>query len=232
MTSTDAEDTLRGDLLGYVPVASWPAVWPSQLNIEEVPRLELSDGGEQRMGTRNVLPCEQVGQRIDVQALLDGATSEYGLDLGSPDHLVAVYGIVQRLYADGVANEQQSADTRIVKRDGEHPVEVLREVESVFLVGVNDNLGVGCRSEAVTPGREMVAKRPIVVDFAVEDGADAPILIEDGLGASLHVDHRQSPHPQSNGSVYVESVVVWTPVLQRGHHGLETRGFRSGPIGK
>src|SRR5438093_12396787 len=65
---------------------------------------------------------------------------------------------------------------------------------------------------------EVPTKLLVVVELAVEDHPDRLGFIGDGLLAGLHVDDRQSTHPQPYAIVEINPYAIRTPMRQEGAH--------------
>ena len=58
---------------------------------------------------------------------------------------------------------------------------------------MHDYFGIAARVEDVAKRLQLGNQRLVVVDLAVEDDADAAVLVEQGLLAGCQVDDRQAP---------------------------------------
>ena len=80
----------------------------------------------------------------------------------------------------------------------------MREQPGTFvLVEVDQDLGVAGRPEVMPAGFEAAAEGGEVVNFAVEDGPDRPVLVRERLVAAGEVDDRQATEPQRGVRVKV-----------------------------
>src|SRR5207253_2869445 len=116
-------------------------------------------------------------ERWLVQPWLKLSVLKQGLDLGTEDELVLGEGEVERLDADAIAYQQQLSAAAIPESEGEHAAEVVDAVGSVFLVQVEDDLGVAPGPEAVALRLEGRAVLCVVVDLAVVDKPDGLVLV-------------------------------------------------------
>jgi hypothetical protein len=99
---------------------------------------------------------------------------------------------VQRADANAVAGEENSALGEVDQRDGELALQVLEDAFAVFLVEVDDDLGVGVRAEDVALGLELRLALRIIEQLAVVDDGDGAILVED----RLMIDRRRLAKPK------------------------------------
>ena len=60
--------------------------------------------------------------------------------------------------------------------------------------------------------RQLTAQLPEIVDLAVTDEPERPVLVGDGLMPALDVDDGQAPHPEQHLPVEMKAVVVRSPV--------------------
>ena len=117
---------------------------------------------------------------------------EDGLDLRAEHQPAVSLRVVERLDADAVAGEQQPPAHGVVQGEAEHAAQVVDHVDPVFLVAVQDHLGIGVAAEAVPFCLELGAQFLKIVDLAVEHQADGVVLVEHRLAAVLaQVDDRQ-----------------------------------------
>src|SRR5208282_6739167 len=69
-----------------------------------------------------------------------------------------------------------------------HSEQPLDRALAPFLIGVDDDLGVGARAKAVAAGFELIAKRHEIVDLAVEDHGERSRFVPNGLAATGKID--------------------------------------------
>ena len=69
-----------------------------------------------------------------------------------------------------------------------------------------------------------LAQLAVVVDLAVEDDRDRPVLVEDRLVAGREVDDAQALDPEAHPRVDVQSTRVRAAVLERGAHARRVAG--------
>jgi hypothetical protein len=71
----------------------------------------------------------------------------------------------------------------------------------------------------------------VVVDLAVEDEREIPVVGEERLVARRDVDDRQSPHPDREVRADVDAGAVGAPVHDRAEHAVEQLGVGTGEPG-
>ena len=188
------------------------------------PRRELSDAREQRRRTRYVAVAEIVPDRVHVD--LNGHTrpGQQRFDFrGEQQHTVLVPQ-EQRLLAEAIACQHQSFASRVPDGKGEHAAQPLYAILAPLLVGVDDHLGVGGRTERVPSGLQIATQFLEVVDLAVEDDLDLAVLVAKRLVPGVQIDDRQSTmgqsdlHPAACGACGQESLVVRAAVGDRPRH--------------
>ena len=148
------------------------------------------------------------GQVVVERLLVDGAlllrVEEQRLDLRREHKPVVVNGVVERLDPDAVAHEPQLAGPAVPQRDREHAAEAVEAVDAPLLVRVDDHLGVGVVG-AEAMAAEPLELRPqlgVVVDLAVEDELDRPVLVRHRLvGAVREVDDREPARAEADAPV-------------------------------
>ena len=67
---------------------------------------------------------------------------------------------------------------------------MLNEIETVFLVEMDEGLGITMCSKAVAPLLEILAQVDVIEDFPVENDPDLLIFIAKGLMASREINYR------------------------------------------
>ena len=92
---------------------------------------------------------------------------------------------------------------------------------SVFLVEVDQDLGVASGSELVARGDQLVAKVLEVVDLPVHDDGDRSILVEDRLVTAGNIDDREALHPERNFPLAPHPPRVGSAVLDCSAHRLD-----------
>src|SRR6516165_4568430 len=128
-----------------------------------------------------------------------GRMLEQCLGLRSERYATGNAGEIERLDAQPIACEHKPSATRVPQCDREHPVELVQKVEAAVLVQMDEYFSVGmvC-GEPVSGTLQRFAQLHVIVDLAVEDDRDGPILVEHRLVARCHVDDREAPHAQRN----------------------------------
>ena len=105
--------------------------------------------------------------------------SYYGFDLRREIEASPGLGIKERTYAGAVAGQHQLPSMVIPQGNGELAIEMLYEAESVLLVEMHDDFGIGAGVEAMSFFFQGIAQFQIVEDFAVEHDLDAAVLVPD-----------------------------------------------------
>ena len=158
-----------------------------------------------------------MGQRRPVDRRVDAAAGEQRLQRGGEADAVAALVDVERLDAEPVAGEDQPPGAVLDHRDREHAEEVVDEVGAPLGVGLEHDLGVRRREEAV-PGRlELGAQLLVVVDDPVEHHGEPEVRIDHRLRAvDRQVDDRQPPVPQGHRAARPHAGAVRAAMLQAG----------------
>ena len=106
-----------------------------------------------------------------------------------------MFGVIQGLLSKVIASQEQRAIRAVEDAEGEHAAQTLRHFRSEFFVEMHEHFGIAVRAENVAFSFKLTAQLNVVVDFTIEDDADARVLIPNRLGATLDVNDAQSPHP-------------------------------------
>jgi hypothetical protein len=108
-------------------------------------------------------------------------------------------GEIERIDAQPIACEHKPSATRVPQCDREHAVELVQKVEAEVLVQMDEDLSVRMIGGEPVPGTlQRFSQLHVIVDLAVEDDRDRPILVEHRLLACRHVDDGEAPHAQRN----------------------------------
>src|SRR5262249_38046751 len=139
---------------------------------------------------------EEMIEGVEIQIAWQIRRLEQRLDLRSEVHAPADYSVVQRLDADAIARQQQGSRPLVPDRQTEHAAEPRDGIRSPLLIGVDDRFRVGGRVEAMSGRLELAPQLAEVVDLAVEDDPDRPILVVNRLMPGRQVDDAQTPHAE------------------------------------
>src|SRR5439155_12649795 len=107
-----------------------------------------------------------------------------------------------------------------------HAAEPLNEVDTPLLVGVREDFSVSMRVEGVSAQHEFGAEILEIVDFAILNCANRPILIRHGLTAALKIDDREPPCVDHGGPVMGRRAVVWAAMAKKSEHSIHRRRSR------
>src|SRR5690242_8045397 len=119
---------------------------------------------------------------------------QQGFHFAGKEQRIAIAPPVERLDSHGVAGERQRALDRIVYSEGEYALQTLRQpAKTPLLVTVHQDLGIAAGLETMTLRLELDTQGGAVVDLAVEDGPDRPVLVAHRLVAGMQVDDREAP---------------------------------------
>ncbi len=113
------------------------------------------------------------------------STCQQRLDLGGEAQTFAIIGVIQRLDAEGVTRQPQTALARIPERKREHAAQALHETLPFKRIQVQKRLGIAvaviARAARFAPGAQL----RMIVDFAVENNQQLPIFRRHGLGRAF-----------------------------------------------
>ena len=186
-----------------------PVVEPE---FELVPRRKLVDVPVNGARPRHVLKRKIVADRVCIEFGRHGRVALERREFAGEDQRAAGHEIEQRLLPHAVAPEQHTAALAAVYGEGEHPFEHLDAFAAELLVEMDDHLCVAFRAEFVAAPEQLFAQLAVVVDFAVEDGDDAAVLVRDRLAAFFEVDDRKAAVTEGHIVVEISSRSVRAPV--------------------
>src|ERR1700692_689870 len=103
--------------------------------------------------------------------------SEDGFDFGAEEQQIAVKSIVERLYPQPIASQEQDPFGAVPDREGKHSAQMFDALPPIFLVEMNDSFGVAPSSILMAAGLEILAQSLVVIDFAIEDDPNTAFFI-------------------------------------------------------
>ena len=141
------------------------------------------------------------GSAVSLASARDDPALEHRFDFGAEDETVAGECPVERLDAQPVARQQQTAALGIPDGEREHAAEAFDAGVAPFLVGMDDRFGVAARPVAMTVRFEHRPDLRVVVDLAVEDDLHGAVLVAQRLVAGREIDDAQAAMRQARESV-------------------------------
>ena len=133
---------------------------------------------------------------------------------------LAGLGVVERFDAEHIAGAVQGIRLGIADNKGEHAAQLGGQGSAVFLVAVEQHLGVGVGLEDMALLEQLLPQLPVVVDFAVEGENLGAVFVENGLAAAGEVDYGQPPETHGDALVNVVIGLVGAAVGDGIHHAL------------
>ena len=217
-----------------LPVALEPRV-PTWRERQHVRGGHALDAGEECVRARHVPERQVRRQRPLVELARHRRVREHSLDLAREHQRRAVRPVVERLFADPVAAQEEPLAGRVPDREREHAVELLRQRDRVqVLREMGDHLGVAVAGEPVPGAQQLVAQLQEVVDLAVENDAHGAVLVGDRWVAGLYINNRQAvlghdrrPAQKLAGGVRTPMPLTRELFLDRGSS--QARGGRKRP---
>src|SRR5580700_10985330 len=92
---------------------------------------------------------------------------------------------------------------------------MLDAILAIFLVEVNDGLGIALGSITMAARDQSLAQRTVVIDFTVENYPDRTIFVAERLMSVGDVDDAEAAHAEADIALRENAVIVWTAM---GHH--------------
>jgi hypothetical protein len=150
-----------------------------------------------------------------VERRLDKARREQRFDFRPEHKRASGMCVIQRLDAQPIARKQQLLLFLVPDREREHAVQFLHDAVAVFLVLMDDRLGVAPRTILMSLRLEGRTQRRVVVDLAVERNPHAAVLVRHRLLARrADVDDCQAPMREADRAVDVQAGAVRTAMTQ------------------
>ena len=198
------------------------------LDVQRVGGRQLEHAGERR-GWRKQVPERQIAlQAAQVEIPLPRRTRGKRRQLAGKVQDAVEHRVVQGLFAQSIARDEQLATTLIEDREGEHSLEPIDARRAILLPRMNDRLGIRRRAEAMPRGFELGPERSMVVDLAVEHDPARVVLVGERLGAAGDVDDGQAAVAEAGVPAVDEAIAVWTAMGQTARH----RAYRTRHLGR
>ena len=161
---------------------------------------------------------EKVVEPVPVSHRPHRARGDERLDLGSEIDDVALTRPKQRTDADAISRQYRDAAREIHQHEGELTFEMGKQILAVFLIEMNDQLGVAVSAEHMPLGLELRPPLGEIEELSVADDRDGAVLIENRLAAVVHAHDAQSAMRKSNSRRKQETAIIRTAMHQRGRH--------------
>src|SRR5574341_970419 len=145
----------------------------------------------------------------------------------------AVPGVVQGLDAEPVPYQDEALALAVIDGEGEHPVKPPHTLRTPLLVGVQDDLRIGARTEHVAEGLQLALKGAEVVHLPVVRDPDRPCLITHRLvSQGGEVQDAEPATPQADLSVGtdIQTGIVRSPMPLHVAHPGQSCGVCSSRI--
>jgi len=134
--------------------------------------------------------------------------------------------VIEGLLAQAVAREEETANTVVPDRQGEHPVNPLDEARPPLEIRAQDDLGVAASGEEASLATKLLAEGGVLVGLTIEEQHHS--LANHGLRPCLQIEDRQPAVSQGCGGVDVEALSIRSAVGQRPGHPPQRLAIRRG----
>ena len=212
----------RGGRRGVSPVTAMPHS-PVGSVFQPASGFQLANGPINRERVRNIreLKVELQGFRIEFKRNFGGAKA---LQFAPEVKAAGQIGVVKRLLAKTVANQQHFARFRIPDTKRKHTAQSVQAFDTFLFIQMNQDFGIAVGAEPVPLRDQALAKFFIVVNLAVEDHPYGAIFIRNRLMPGSKIDDAQPSHANPARTLYVKPFIVGTAVpnhiAHRLHNGL------------
>ena len=191
-------------------------------------RRQLFDAAIDRARIRNIAKGEKFLDRLRVEPTIDGGGAQDRLQLRGEDQpAIGEKAVVERLFAEAVAREEQRLAPLVEERKGEHPVEALETRLAPLLPGMNDDLGIAARSKHMAERGEFGHQRLEIINLAVEHDADRAVFVEQRLIAARQVDDGEAAMPEPDPGRMIKPVPVRATMGEQTGHPMQQE-----PVGR
>ena len=190
---------------------------------------QLADARERRHRARHEPEAEERVDRLVVEVVRHEAAREDALQLGREDQEIAGFRVVERLDAEAVARDHRPPFAPVPDGRAELAAQVLRIPGAVLLVEVRQDLRVAAARERVTASLEAGADVLVVVELAVLDRPDVPVLARDRLVTARDVDDAEPSDAERDALREVRPAVVRAAMRHGVRHAVEDVRRHDGP---
>src|SRR5690349_1690672 len=118
------------------------------------------------MRRRHVPQRKKIIQRHFIDLPADLRVLEQAVHFRAEDNSLANKAIVERFLTDSVSRKEKSLLASIPDGEREHPVQTTQTFGSMFLVEMNNRLGIRLRGELVSSFNQGFAQFQVVINFA------------------------------------------------------------------
>ena len=163
---------------------------------------QFARAAENARFSRNISHRQIAIERGRIDRSIEIRVRQQALQFRGKSQLAVGHGIEQRLFARAIARQQQDVRSLIVKRDGEHAVEMRKTIRAPFTIGGQNDFRIRLGTELVPLGHQEASKFEVVVDLAIEDDGERTCRILHGLMAARRkIDDGQPAHREADGFV-------------------------------
>ena len=154
---------------------------------------QLPDSAEKSFLAGDEAGGEKLGQDGVVELGPERIGCQDAFDLRGEQEFAVGQGVIERFDAQAVPGQEELSLGPVPDGEGKHPLEPLDAALSFFLIEMEDRLGITTGAIAVSSGLQFPSDLGMVVDLAVEDNPDGPILVCHRLMSTSYIHDRQSP---------------------------------------
>ena len=162
--------------------------------------------GRERL--RKIVPVVQRLDAVVVHLERHDAAGNQRAQLTGEHQRIRTLDDVQRLLAHPIARDHHPPASLVHEREREHAAQLVDARDALVFVQMDDRLAVAVRAEAMAAGLEVAAELGVVVDLAVGDERDRPVLVVQGLRAARHIDDGQPARRDGGVRADVKAVAV------------------------
>jgi hypothetical protein len=140
-------------------------------------------------------------------------------DFRREDDVFAGDTIIERLFAEPVADEENGAGSPVAIGKGEHSVDPLDRATHPFATyEVEKDFGIGMVAQRRAEAPQLGGEGPIPVYFSIVDKGVSRAFVDARLRATGDVDYGQPRMAQSDASVDKDAIAIGSAMAQCGIH--------------
>ena len=190
-----------------------------------MPRGQLLDPRDQARIVGHIAERQIILDRADVGHAPHQRMREQPLQFRRERHrTIGQFDIMERLYPQPVAREEQALSPSIVEREREHAVEPVEHRRPPRCPAVKQNLGIARGDEHRAQRLQLGAQLGEIVDLAIVGDGQRAVLARHRLRRARNVDDRQAPMPEPDPRRGPHARAVGPAMRLRVGHRLNPRG--------
>ncbi len=128
---------------------------------------------------------------------------------------------VYRFHAQPVTGKKQPLARLIPNGECEHAVQLGGTLLTVFLISMQNRLGIRFRLKTVSLGLQLMTDVLMVINLPIENDGAGAVFVIDWLRAGHQIDDAETAHTQANVSADMKSFIIRAAMRNDIAHALD-----------